>query len=276
MKSSLSSNEMLFQQSKKGEVPMSDDRAVSIEMEQRSARIDLAAAFHLAAKYDFHEAIDNHFTLNTPGTEGNFYLNSYGYHWTEITASSLLEVNCEGRIVSGKGIADQAAICIHGPIHRLIPDARCVLHTHMPFATALTQLEDMTLELTGQSALYLLDKVAYYYDYEGIVDSPREGERMAAAMGDKPILMLANHGVLVTGKTVAQAFDRLYFLERSCRTQLYSMWTLSPRRFVTPQVIERTRNYKFAPNPGMDRSSDEYHFDAMKRILDRECSIYAQ
>jgi ribulose-5-phosphate 4-epimerase/fuculose-1-phosphate aldolase len=255
---------------------MSDDRRLSIQMEQRRARIDLAAAFHLAVRNDFHEAIDNHFTLNVPGTNDRFYLNSYGYHWTEITAGNLLEVSYDGQIISGKGIAEPAAVCIHGPIHRLIPDAHCVLHTHMPFATALTQLQDMTLELTGQSALYLLDKVAYYYDYDGIVGSPTEGEQMAETMGDKPILMLANHGVLVTGKTVAQAFDRLYFVERSCRTQLYSMWTGLPRRFVTPQVLERIRSYKFVPDPNMDKSGDEYHFDAMKRILDREGSVYAQ
>jgi ribulose-5-phosphate 4-epimerase/fuculose-1-phosphate aldolase len=246
-----------------------------LDAERLQARIDLAAAHHLAVKDDFHEAIDNHFTLNVPGRPGRFYLNAFGLHWTEVTASNLIEVSFEGQVLAGKGVPDRSAICIHAPIHRLVPGAECVLHTHMPYCTALSQLEDMTLEMTGQSALYFLDKIAYDPHYNGFADELEEGERMANLMGDKPILMMANHGVVVTGKTVAQAYHRLYFLERACRTQLFTMWTGQRRKFVSDEIIDKVREQSRRPNPALEMSGSDYYFEAMKRVLDNAGSIYA-
>jgi ribulose-5-phosphate 4-epimerase/fuculose-1-phosphate aldolase len=246
-----------------------------LQAERERGRIDLAAAHQVAVLHDFHEGIDNHFTLNVPGRPDRFYLNAFGLHWTEVTASSLIEVSFDGDVVAGQGVADRSAICIHAPIHRLVPGAECVLHTHMPYCTALTQLEDMTLEMTGQSALYFLDKVAYDHEYNGFADEPTEGERMAALMGDKPILMLANHGVVVTGKTVAQAYHRLYFLERACRTQMFSMWTGMRRKFVAPATIDKVRIQARNPNPALEMSPADYHFEALKRLLDARGSNYA-
>jgi ribulose-5-phosphate 4-epimerase/fuculose-1-phosphate aldolase len=246
-----------------------------LKAERERARVDLAAAHQLAVMHDFHEGIDNHFTLNVPGRPGRFYLNAFGLHWTEVTASNLIEVTFEGEVVAGKGVPDRSAVCIHAPIHRLAPGAECVLHTHMPYCTALTQLEDMTLEMTGQSALYFLDKIAYDYEYNGFADELAEGERMAELMGDKPILMLANHGVVVTGKTVAQAYHRLYFLERACRTQMFSMWTGMRRKFVAPAIIEKVRVQARSSNPALEMSPADYHFEALKRVLDASRSNYA-
>jgi ribulose-5-phosphate 4-epimerase/fuculose-1-phosphate aldolase len=246
-----------------------------LDAERRQARIDMAAAHHIAVMHDFHEAIDNHFTLNVPGRPGRFYLNAFGLHWTEVTASNLIEVSFDGEVVAGQGVPDRSAICIHAPIHRLVPGAECVLHTHMPYCTALTQLEDMTLEMTGQSALFFLDKIAYDTDYQGSADEQAEGERMASLMGDKPILMLANHGVVVTGKTVAQAYHRLYFLERACRTQMFSMWTGMRRKFVPPDILQKVRAQAHNNDPALTMSPADYHFEAMKRLLDTNRSPYA-
>jgi ribulose-5-phosphate 4-epimerase/fuculose-1-phosphate aldolase len=255
---------------------IADEAATDIlEAERLQARIDLAAAHQLAVKHDFHEAIDNHFTLNVPGRPGRFYLNAFGLHWMEVTASNLIEVSFEGKVVAGKGVADRSAICIHAPIHRLVPGADCVLHTHMPYCTALSQLEDMTLEMTGQSALMFVDKIAYDQSYNGFADELAEGERMAELMGDKPILMMANHGVVVTGKTVAQAYRRLYFLERACRTQMFTMWTGQRRKFVPDEIIEKTRIQASKPDPMLEMSSSDYYFEAMKRVLDAAGSNYA-
>ncbi len=154
--------------------------------EQRQARVDMAAAHRVAVMHDFHEGVDNHFTLMVPGRPGRFYLNAFGLHWSEVTASNLIEVSYRGDVVEGSGVPDRSAICIHAPIHRLVPGAECVLHTHMPYCTALSQLEDMTIEMTGQAALYFHDKVAYDYDYNGFADDQAEGERMARTMGGKP------------------------------------------------------------------------------------------
>jgi len=253
--------------------PSSD---VSLEDVRHQARIDLAAAHRLAVANGFHEGIDNHFTLNVPGRPGRFYLNSFGLHWGEVTASNLIEVGFNGEVVAGDGFPDRSAVCIHAPIHRLVPGAECVLHTHMPYATALTQLEDMTLEMIGQNALMFEGKVAYDPDYAGLAVDFDEGERMAALMGDKPVLLLGNHGVVVAGKSVAQAFHRLYYLERACQTQMYAMWTGQRRRMVTDEVIAGIRQQKRRPDPNMKMSGAEYHFAAWKRLLDRNEPDYAR
>jgi ribulose-5-phosphate 4-epimerase/fuculose-1-phosphate aldolase len=242
---------------------------------QNQARIDLAAAHRLAVMHDYHEGIDNHFTLVVPGSEDRFYLNQYGLFWSEVTASNLLEVSFDGGIVSGSGIAEITAVSIHAPIHKSKRDAVCILHTHMPYCTALSQLEDMTLEMTGQAALYFKDKIAYDTDYNGFAHDMAEGQRMADVMGDKPVLMLANHGVVVTGKSVAHAYHRLYFLERACRTQLFAMWTGKPRKVVSDQVIHKMRQQVEVQNPALQMSEPEYHFAALKRILDRNEPDYA-
>ena len=242
---------------------------------RQQARIDLAAAHRLAVMHDYHEGIDNHFTLNVPGRRGRFYLNAWGLHWSEVTASNLIEVTFEGDVAAGEGFPDRSAVCIHAPIHRLVPGAECVLHTHMPYCTALTQLEDMHLEMTGQPALYFQDKIAYDYEYNGFADELSEGERMAGLMDGKPILMLANHGVVVTGKTVAQAYHRLYFLERACQTQMFSMWTGMRRKVVSEAVIAKTRQQAAVADPNMLMSAADYTFAAFKRLLDRKEPDYA-
>lgn len=236
---------------------------------RQQARIDMAAAHRLAVLHDFHEGIDNHFTLMVPGSPGRFYLNSFGLHWSEVTASNLIEVAFDGAVVAGEGVADRSAICIHAPIHEMVPGAACVLHTHMPYCTALSQLEDMTLEMTGQNALMFDGKIAYDANYGGLADVHEEGARMAGLMDGKPILMLANHGVVVTGKSVAQAYHRLYFLERACRTQLFSMWTGMRRRFIAADVVDKVRQQGMKSDPALRMSPAEYHFTALKRGLDR-------
>ena len=247
-----------------------------------ACRIDLAAAFRLAVLNGFHEAIDNHFTVTVPGAPTHYLLNPFGLHWSEVRASDLLEVDLGGRIVSGEGIADQSAVSIHGPVHRR--GHICVLHTHMPYATALTQLEDMTIEMIGQSALGFHDRVAYDYAYGGLALDLAEGERLADALGDKLVLMMANHGVLVCGTSVAAAFNTLYFLEQVCRTQILAMSTGRPRRHVGEATVKKAA-MQFAQEEqiktaalralgGSPRSGPEIHFDALKRMLDRTDTSY--
>jgi ribulose-5-phosphate 4-epimerase/fuculose-1-phosphate aldolase len=252
-----------------------DAPATDMVEARRAARIDLAAAMRVAVWYGYHEAIDNHFTLTMPGQPDRFYLNPYGLHWAEMRASDFLEVDHGGTVRAGTGIADQTAVCIHGPVHRLVPGANCVLHSHMPFATALTQLEDMTVEMIGQTALGFAGDIAYDYEYDGLAHSMADGERLAALMGDKPIAMMANHGVLVTGPTVADAFALLYFLERVCQTQVYAQWTGKKRRFVPDTVVTKTRRQynEWSLPDGVTASG--LHFAALKRLLDRREPDYA-
>jgi ribulose-5-phosphate 4-epimerase/fuculose-1-phosphate aldolase len=240
---------------------------------EREARIDLAAALRLAVTNGFHEGIDNHFSLATPDNQNSFLLNPYGLHWSEVRASDLLEVDFEGQVVSGAGIADRTAVCIHGPIHRR--GFACVLHTHMPFATALTQLEDMTVEMVGQTALGFYGDIAYDYAYDGLALDVAEGERMAEIMGKHSVLMLANHGVIVCGKSVAEAFNSLYFLERACQTQILAMSTGKPMRRLSPQLAEKTRHQINHLQLSGEKNPCDYHFAALKRLLDRREPDYA-
>ena len=250
------------------------DSVTTVGQTGRQARIDLAACLRLAVLNGFHEGIDNHFTLALPGDAGRFLLNPYGLHWSEVRASDLLEVDVAGNVLRGDGMADRTALCIHAPIHKR--GHACVLHTHMPYATALTQLEDMTVEMIGQNALGFAGEIAYDYSYGGLALDMAEGERMAEIMGDKLVLMLANHGVIVCGKSVADAFNSLYFLERACQTQILAMSTGKPLNRVPQAVVDFTRA-QFS-NTGLPAGENayDYHFAAMKRLLDRSQPDYAR
>jgi ribulose-5-phosphate 4-epimerase/fuculose-1-phosphate aldolase len=192
------------------------------------ARVDLAAALRLAARFGLHEGICNHFSYAVPGRHDRFLLNPYGTHWSQVTASGLLLVDKDGKVVEGDGAAEASAFCIHAPIHLRHPRANAVLHTHMPYATTLTSLEAGRLEPVTQNALRFHGDVAYDDEYNGVAEDLAEGERMAGAMGDKRVLFLAHHGVIVVGRTVAQAFDDLYYLERACEVQVLAMSTGRP------------------------------------------------
>jgi ribulose-5-phosphate 4-epimerase/fuculose-1-phosphate aldolase len=256
------------------EMPGASDQSPTMRSTiEREARIDLAAALRLAVANGFHEGIDNHFSLAMPDDKNSFLLNPYGLHWSEVRASDLLEVNFEGHVISGTGIADRTAVCIHGPIHQR--GFACVLHTHMPFATALTQLEDMTVEMAGQTALGFHGDIAYDYSYRGLALDFAEGERMAEIMGKHSILMLANHGVIVCGKSVAEAFNSLYFLERACQTQILAMSTGKPMRRLSPRVAEQTRHQINHLQLSEGQNTYDYHFAALKRLLDRREPDYA-
>ena len=238
--------------------------------EVQQARVDLAAALRLAVRFGMHEGICNHFSLMLPGTDC-FLLNPYGRHWSEIRASELLVVDAQGRVIEGEGEAEATAFYIHSRIHFTNPRATCVLHTHMPYATALTMIENGGLEWANQTALNFYDDVAYDRQYNGLVLDDREGDRIAAALGDKRVLFLANHGVIVIGRSVGEAFDDLYYLERACQAQVIAMSTGRPLLRI-PDEIARTINANSTERMRMEK----LHFQALKRLLDREAREYAQ
>lgn len=236
------------------------------------ARLDLAAAHRMAVMQGLNEGICNHFTLTLPGRSGLFLAIPYGLHWAEVRASDFVVCDYAGKVVEGEGEIELTAWCIHAPIHRLKSEAACLLHTHMPFATTLTLLEDQRLEPIGQLASILEPMIGYDDEYTGLADDPGEGERLAAKLTDgKSILFMANHGVLVAGRTIAEAYDRLYYLERACQTQVYAYMTGQPRRRVRQDVLATLRRQVL---PGPDQlpaaaSSAQLHFDSLKRLLDR-------
>jgi ribulose-5-phosphate 4-epimerase/fuculose-1-phosphate aldolase len=248
----------------------------SLEQARRKARVDLAACHRLAVHFGYHEGIDNHLTLMVPGHNDRFYLAPFGLHWSEVRASELMEVDFAGNVLSGSGAVEETAFYIHAPLHAARRDIACVLHTHMPYATALSMLEQPELVMASQNAIGFYGEVAWDCDYNGFALDRNEGERMARALGDKSVLLLRNHGVITTGKSVAEAFNSLYFFERAAMVQLLAQASGQALRPVPGQVLQRTVvQYKSADKvAGMERI--ELHFAALRRMLDRQQSDYAQ
>ena len=173
------------------------------QAEIRQARIDLAAAFRWAVRQGLNEGICNHFSMDVGG--GRFLVNALGWHWSELSASNLLIADFDGNVLEGEGEVEPTAFYIHSRIHRNCPQATVVLHTHMPYATALTVVEGGRLEPCEQKAIRLCKTIVYDDDYQGLALDNSEGDRMAAKLGDKRILFLASHGVIVTHRTVAES-----------------------------------------------------------------------
>src|SRR6202030_2942922 len=242
---------------------------------EQHARVDLAACYRLADRFGLNEGIDNHLTLLVPGVSDRFLLAPFGLHWSEGKAGDFLVVDFSGRVLSGQGFVEDTALYIHQPVHRLSPQGRCVLHTHMPYATALCMLENPRLEMAVQSALGFYEDVAYERSYNGLAFDVSEGERLARTLGDKSVLMMANHGVLVVGKTVPQAFERLYFLERAAQAQVLALSTQRPLRLIPEPVVKMTVAQFGTGGTVGGRDRADLHFDALKRVLDRADSDYA-
>jgi ribulose-5-phosphate 4-epimerase/fuculose-1-phosphate aldolase len=237
------------------------------------ARVHLAAAHRLAVLHELEEGIDNHFTMTVPGRDGQYLILRYGLHWSEARASDMIVFDEQGRVLEGSGTLELSAQCIHAPIHR-ITGARVVMHTHQTWAMALNMLEDNRLLPASQTAAFFDGQIAYDDDYTGVAATLEEGERLAQAMSTRPIVFMKNHGVLVTGETVAQAYRRLYRLERVCRNQILALGTGRPLAVLSQGIVARVQ----APNsadrhPRAER--ERLFFEAMMRVLDRELPGYA-
>ena len=238
------------------------------------ARVHLAAANRLAVYDDLEEGIDNHFTMRVPGQEDHYLVLPFGLHWSEAKASALIVFNEAGKVLEGSGSLELSALSIHAPLHRAT-GANVVLHTHQTWALALNMLEDNRLLPGSQTAAFLTGDIAYDDVYTGVADSLSEGERLAGVLGDRKIMFLKNHGVLTVGDTVAQAYRRLYKLERVCRAQILAMSTGRPLALLDEAMVKKVA----AQNPHNSHSQAEreaLYFSAMMRVLDREMPGYAE
>ena len=236
------------------------------------ARVHLAAAHRLAVIHELEEGIDNHFTVTVPGREGQYLILPFGIHWSEARASDMFVFDESGRTIEGEGIVELSAQCIHAPIHR-ITGTRVVMHTHQTWAGALNMLKDNRLVPASQTAAFFHGHIAYDDNYTGTADSLEEGERLARLLGDKHVMFMKNHGVLVVGDTVAQAYRRLYRLERICRAQLLAMRTGQPLEVLSDEIVARVQ--AISPNDRHPRAERErLFFEAMMRVADRELPGY--
>lgn len=186
---------------------------------EAAIRIDLAAAYRLVALFGWDDLVFTHISARIPGPEHHFLINPYGWMFEEITASSLVKVDLHGDVVGeGGAMVNPAGFTIHSAVHDARPDAGCVMHLHTVAGTAVSSQEEGLLPL-NQTAMLLNGKLAYH-DFEGVALNHDERPRLVADLGDKSAMILRNHGTLVTGRSVAEAFTTMYFLERACQMQV--------------------------------------------------------
>ena len=249
--------------------PLSSSRAIDPVAQ---AKMHLAAAHRLAVLHELEEGIDNHFTVTVPGHDDRYLILPFGFHWSEARASDMIVFDESGSTLEGEGVVELSAQCIHAPIHRIC-GVRVVLHTHQPWALTLNMLKDNRLLAANQTAAFFHGHIAYDDNYAGTADSLEEGERLAGVIGDKRIVFMKNHGVIGLGETIAQAYKRLYMLERVCRTQVLAMSTGRPLEVLSDDIVAQVQ----APSDH-DRHSraerERLFFEAMMRVLDRDLPGY--
>lgn len=228
-------------------------------------RVDLAAALRGAALHGLNEGVCNHFSLEVG--EDRYLINPQGLHWSEVTAGDMLLIDGAARVLEGRHPLEPTAFFIHSRIHRMHRHATAVLHTHMPYATAITLIEDGRLEMCNQNALRFHGRVGYDDVYNGFALDTAEGERIAARLAGRDVLFMASHGVTVVGRSLAWAFDDLYYLERACMHQALAVGMAGgrPLRRVPDAMCERV-----AAQAEGERQQSDLMFEAIKRRLDRE------
>lgn len=210
-----------------------------VSSEEWAVREDLAACYRKVAQMGWDDLIFTHISMRVPGPEHHFLINPYGMLFGEITAESLVKIDLDANVVLDTGHPiNPAGFTIHSAIHEAREDARCVLHLHTLDGTAVSSQEGGLLPL-NQTALLVRNDVAYH-DYEGVALDLDERERLVHDLGTKNLMLLRNHGTLTVGETVAQAFTRMYYLERACSMQVRTLAGGLAAVPVAPAVVEKT------------------------------------
>ncbi len=228
----------------------------------RALRDDLALALRAAAHHGLAEGVCNHFSVELPDGSGRFLLNPRGLLWAEVQGDDIVVVDAQGAVLAGRHPVEPTAMFIHAAVHRIAGKA-CVLHTHMPHATALTLTADRALDTAlSQNAMRFHDRVAVDATYNGLALDASEGERIARAMNGRDVVFLGNHGVVVCGERMAWAYDDLYYLERACMVQVLAASTGRPLRPVDTALAARVAAQTLG-----ERLQSDLFFEALRRSL---------
>ena len=209
-------------------------------MEITELQKDLAATFRWTARLNMHEGVANHFSACVPGSS-NFYVNKAGIHFSQIKASDLILVTKENieSLRSKPEIVDPTALNIHGTIHEKVPHAKCIFHVHSKYSTALSTLKDPSLKQIDQNTMIFYNRVSVFRDFGGL-GFEEESLKMANALGNKQHMLLANHGIITTGETVADGFNSLYYFEKAAETYLTALSTNKELNIVSHEIAEKT------------------------------------
>ncbi|MQR99776.1 class II aldolase/adducin family protein [Gluconobacter aidae] len=237
---------------------------------EKKARIDLAAAFRLAARLGMHEAVANHFSMSVSPDGSRFLINPKWQHFSRIRASDLVLVDTNDPASTAKQDLDPTAWSIHAQLHRLHPDAVVAMHLHPIYCTTISTLADPTILPIDQNTARYFRRVAVDTQYGGMADSEAEGARLASLLNGKTRLMMGNHGVMVVAPTVGEAYDDMYTIERACQILVTAYTTGREISVLSDDVAERTaRDWEKITDFSIR------HFEEMKLILDREEPDYA-
>ena len=236
-------------------------------MEITELQKDLAATFRWTARLNMHEGVANHFSACVPGSSTDFYVNKAGIHFSQIKASDLILVTKENitDLKDKPDLIDPTAISIHGAIHHKAPHAKCIFHVHSKYATALSTLKDPTLKPIDQNTMIFYNRVSVFNDFGGL-GFEDESIKMANALGNKQHMLLANHGVITTGETVAEGFNYLYYFEKAAETNLTALATNKELNVVSNEVAEKTAQ-ETSDYP-IDLA--KLHLEQIRLILDKE------
>lgn len=232
-----------------------------------AARQELAACYRVFAFMGWAEQIYNHITLKVPGEEGAFLINPFGLHFSEVTASSLVKIDIDGNKLDGSDYpVNLAGFTQHSVFHRHLPDAHCIAHTHTTAGMAVSSLEGGLLPVNFYAASFI-GQLAYH-DFEGVTVRAEEGERLIANLGDKRCMLLRNHGILVMGRSVAEAYIRHWRLQRACEIQMATLAMGPPILIPDDVVAVHQRDLHLAQVPNVPPG--QANFEAMVRLVDRE------
>lgn len=215
----------------------------AVTLEEWQTRVDLAACYRLIAAYGMTDLIYNHISARIPGQEGCYLINPYGMLYEEITASSLVKIDVAGATLlqpnHGYNV-NVAGFYLHAPIHKSRPDVQCIIHTHTRAGTAVSGLSEGLLPLS-QTAMRFHGRIGYH-DFEGPAISGEECDRVVHDLGAHDVLVLRNHGLLVCGRSIPQAFNRMYWLENACRIQVDMLSCNRPVHHASAQAIDNAVN----------------------------------
>lgn len=234
-------------------------------------RVDLACAFRWTARLNMHEAVANHFSLAVNDDGSKFLMNPNQVHFSRIKASDMLMIDAnDPETLSGPNAPDPTAWGLHGAIHRNVPHARCVIHVHSIHATVLASLADSTLPPIDQNSATFFNRYVVDPHYGGLAFE-EEGERCSALLKDPKIkvMIMGNHGVLVLGDSVGDAFNRMYYFERAAETYIKALWTGRQLRVLSDEIAEKTAK-EMDDYPGQA----ERHLSELKAILDEQEPAY--
>ncbi|WP_112320425.1 class II aldolase/adducin family protein [Oceanibium sediminis] len=242
-------------------------------MTESQDRADLAAAFHLAVRMNWHEGVANHFSLATNDAGTRFLINPNAVHFSHVTASNLLELDAnDPTTLDQPNAPDPTAWGLHGALHRHVPWARCALHLHPKYSTVLASLADSSLPPIDQNCAMFYDRVVIDDGYTGLAFE-EEGERICKQFTDprKTVMVMGNHGVMVVGPSVAEAWNTLYYFERAAETYITALSTGRPLRVLSHNIALKT-----AEEMNAQTNLTAAHLAEMRRILDAEGAAYLQ